>query len=136
MMALGKLSAGLAHELNNPSAAVIRSAQELKKHLSTTPENFKRVIRIQADDEVVDNVNDWLNSKIKESIASTLTLMQKTAWEDELTTWLEDAGFEDPYEFSETFVDFNISAKDLELVKSWLRPIDLAPAPEFRENVE
>ncbi len=29
MMALGKLSAGLAHELNNPSAAVIRSAQEL-----------------------------------------------------------------------------------------------------------
>src|SRR5262249_149431 len=48
MMALGKLSAGLAHELNNPSAAIVRSAQELKKALATAPKKFKRVIKIQA----------------------------------------------------------------------------------------
>ena len=32
MISLGKLSAGLAHELNNPAAAVVRSASALKKH--------------------------------------------------------------------------------------------------------
>ena len=33
MMSLGKLSAGLAHELNNPSAAVVSCAQALRFHL-------------------------------------------------------------------------------------------------------
>jgi CRP-like cAMP-binding protein len=33
MAALGKLSAGLAHELNNPASAIVRSSLELKKHL-------------------------------------------------------------------------------------------------------
>jgi CRP-like cAMP-binding protein len=31
MMALGKLSAGLAHELNNPASAIVRSSKELQK---------------------------------------------------------------------------------------------------------
>ena len=40
MMALGKLSAGLAHEMNNPASAIVRSAVELKKQLHQTPERF------------------------------------------------------------------------------------------------
>ncbi len=38
MMALGKLSAGLAHELNNPVSAISRSALELQKQMHHTPE--------------------------------------------------------------------------------------------------
>jgi signal transduction histidine kinase len=127
MMALGKLSAGLAHELNNPSAAVVRSAQALKKHLSSTPENFKRVIKIQANDDLVDNVNEWVFSKIKGHTGTSLSLLQKTALEDELTDWLEAEGFENPYELTETLTDFNISTDELDRVKSWLRPEDVAP---------
>ena len=41
MISLGKLSAGLAHELNNPAAAVVRSASALKKHLGFVPEKFQ-----------------------------------------------------------------------------------------------
>ena len=37
MISLGKLSAGLAHELNNPAAAVVRSASVLKEHLGFVP---------------------------------------------------------------------------------------------------
>ena len=37
IMALGKLSASLAHELNNPSSAVVRSAQILSCLLYTSP---------------------------------------------------------------------------------------------------
>ena len=36
MMSLGKLSAGLAHELNNPASAMARSAKELKKTSGST----------------------------------------------------------------------------------------------------
>jgi len=47
LMSLGKLSAGLAHELNNPAAAVVRSAESLTKHLKSQPEKFKKVMEME-----------------------------------------------------------------------------------------
>ncbi len=127
MMALGKLSAGLAHELNNPSAAVIRSANELKRHLSTVPESFKRVIKIRATDEIVDKVNDLVFSKLKGHGEKVISMMEKSSLEDELNDWLAENDIHDVYEIVETFVEFGMSVKDLENVKSWLRPEDLLP---------
>lgn len=127
MMALGKLSAGLAHELNNPSAAVVRSAHELKKHLSNIPENFKRVIQIRATEEVVDNVNRFVVSKIGNSGKNPLSMLAKTALEDELTEWLEANEMADAYEMTEVLAEFDVHPQDLEKVKSWLRPEDKQP---------
>lgn len=127
MMALGKLSAGLAHELNNPSAAVVRNANELKRHLSHIPENFKRVIKIRTTDEVVEKVNDFVFSKISLAGKSSLSLTQKTALEDELNEWLEQNEIENAYEMTELFAEFRILPGDLEEVKSWLRPEDNGP---------
>ncbi|MEL6845240.1 MAG: Crp/Fnr family transcriptional regulator, partial [Bacteroidota bacterium] len=58
LMALGKLSAGLAHELNNPAAAVVRSSQELKTHLAYQPNRFKDVMLLKIDPELVDKINN------------------------------------------------------------------------------
>jgi signal transduction histidine kinase len=126
-MALGKLSAGLAHELNNPSAAVIRSASELKRHLSSVPENFKRVIKIKASDEIVDKVNDLVFSKLDHHGKVLPSLMQKTALEDELNDWLTENNIRQVYEMVETFAEFGMTIDDLEHVKTWLRPEDLLP---------
>ncbi|HWA32574.1 MAG TPA: hypothetical protein VG737_00520, partial [Cyclobacteriaceae bacterium] len=127
MMALGKLSAGLAHELNNPSAAVVRSASELKRHLSSVPESFKRVIKIRATDEIVDKVNDMVFSKLDLHGKTALSLMQKTALEDEVNEWLDSNGIRDMYEMVETFAEFGVSVDDLDTIKSWLREEDLLP---------
>jgi len=124
MMALGKLSAGLAHELNNPSAAVVRSAHELKKHLSNIPDNFKRVIKIRASDDAVDKVNDLVFSKIAAYGKTPLSLLQKTALEDGLTEWLEENEIDNGYEMAEIFAEFGMKTDDLDEVKSWLRPED------------
>src|SRR3569623_1184583 len=56
MMALGKLSAGLAHELNNPASAIVRDSESLLKHLQLEPESFKSVIAIRMEPEHVDVV--------------------------------------------------------------------------------
>jgi signal transduction histidine kinase len=127
MMALGKLSAGLAHELNNPSAAVVRSAQELKKHLSNIPDNFKRVIKIRASDDAVDKVNDLVFSKIAAYGKTPLSLLQKTALEDGLTEWLEENEIDNGYEMAEIFAEFGMKTDDLDEVKLWLRPEDKLP---------
>jgi signal transduction histidine kinase len=127
MMALGKLSAGLAHELNNPSAAVVRSAHELKRHLSNIPDNFKRVINIRATEETVDKVNDLVFSKIASFGKAPLSLMQKTELEDDLNEWLEKNEIDNAFEIVEMFAEFGMKPEDLEEVKTWLRPEDKAP---------
>ncbi|MEM6830542.1 MAG: HAMP domain-containing sensor histidine kinase [Bacteroidota bacterium] len=129
MMALGKLSAGLSHELNNPSAAVVRSARALKKHLGLLPDKFKRVIKIRMDDAQVDAVNDLLFSKISSS--QTLSLMEKTELEEEVAEWLEDIGIEDGYELAENFVDFQLTTEDLEAIKTMVSDEDLPPVLEW-----
>ncbi len=134
MMALGKLSAGLAHELNNPSAAVIRSAQELKKHLGFLPEDFKRVIQIKISEEEVDIINSMLFSKIQSGI-SEQSMMDKASLEDDIVDWLEENGMEECYEIGETFADFDLNLDDLDMVKDTLREEDLAPVVNWLSQV-
>lgn len=127
MMALGKLSAGLAHELNNPSAAVVRSAQELKRHLSNVPENFKRVIKIKATEEIVDRVNSLVFDKINSYGNIALSLMQRSEREDELGDWLEANEISNGFEMTETLAEFGVQTEDLDELKSWLRTEDMLP---------
>jgi signal transduction histidine kinase len=125
MMALGKLSAGLAHELNNPSAAIVRSAQELKKHLRNLPDKFKSVIKIRTTEEVVEQVNKFVFTKIADAaIQPHLSLMEKTEREDSLIEWLETIGIADGYDLAGIFVDFNLSTNDLDALNTVLRPED------------
>ncbi len=125
MMALGKLSAGLAHELNNPSAAIVRCAQELKKHLGNVPEKFKRVINIRATEDIVDQVNKFVDDKITEAVnQKPLSLMEKSEREDELADWLQNIGLDDAYDMASIFVEFFIETTDLDELNKILRAED------------
>lgn len=125
MMSLGKLSAGLAHELNNPSAAVVRGARELKKHLQNLPERFKSVIRIKATDKDVDEVNNLLFRKLSPTASKKLSLAEKMRYEDELSAWLDEHGVTESYAMAETLADYTFSVEDLNHLKSFVRGEDL-----------
>ena len=135
MMSLGKLSAGLAHELNNPSSAMARSAQELKKHLGALPEKFKRVISIKMSEDQVDAVNDILFNKIQNPVNQNLSLIEKTSLEDEIAEWLEDCGLDDGYESASTFIDFNLTVDDLEEIADHVPREHIPPVIEWIHNV-
>ncbi|MFT6997395.1 MAG: signal transduction histidine kinase [Cryomorphaceae bacterium] len=113
LISLGKLSAGLAHELNNPASAMVRSSEELVKHLKLLPDGFKQVMKSNLDPDTVDKVNDWLFA-ILENERPSLTLMQRNDREDELSDLLEEYGLEDPYELSEECVDYGLCRDDVE----------------------
>lgn len=116
LMALGKLSAGLAHELNNPASAIVRSSQALKKHLGILPDSFKHVTKIRIDDAQVDQVNNLMKVRIDAYGTLQRTLMERADQEDELTDWLEDNGMEDGTETAENLVEFGFSVEDMEAI--------------------
>ncbi len=116
MMALGKLSAGLAHEMNNPASAIVRSAVELKKQLHQTPERFKQVMNMKVTPEQVDAVNEIMYAKIQQSEKTTLSLMERNSLEDEIADWLEDKNVEDSYDLAETFVAYGLTTQEMEQI--------------------
>lgn len=117
LMALGKLSAGLAHELNNPAAAIVRSAESLEKHLETVPDKLKKVISMEIDDNQIDFVNELVFGKLSKGINKSEAMMARAQREDDLTDWLEDNGYGDCYMLAETLADFHFGVEDLDVLK-------------------
>jgi signal transduction histidine kinase len=130
LLALGKLSAGLAHELNNPSAAVVRSAQALKHHLSSLPRSFKEIIKVQMTDGQVDRVNSILFSALETGIQS-LPILERAKLEDEILDWLEDRNIEDADDLAENFVDFGFTSETLDEIAESVSVQDLVPVMQW-----
>lgn len=128
LMALGKMSAGLAHELNNPAAAMIRSGRELHKHLAQTPERFKQLITMRVDESAVDTVNKVLFERIESrDDATDLNLMEREERNDELLDWLEERGINNGDEITDTLIDWNFREAHLEQIAAALPPEAVGP---------
>jgi len=117
LLALGKLSAGLAHELNNPASAMARSAKTLKEHLKTTPDKFKRVIKVKLSEEIVDVVNDLMYEKLSGGKV-TLTTMQKANIEDDIEDYLEDEDISTDSETIEHLASFGFTVDEVEEIST------------------
>lgn len=117
LMSLGKLSAGLAHELNNPASAMTRSAKDLHKKLHQTPDKFKRVMRLNADDAMVDAVNDVLFAVLETGTKDDLSTLDRNDLEDDITDWLENNGATETEDMTETFTDYNFGIEKMEEIK-------------------
>lgn len=113
MMALGKLSAGLAHELNNPASAIVRDSVSLLEHLKMEPRSFKKVIAIQMTPDQVNAVNNELFRLLEIKERPHLTLKEKTSREEAVVDWLDEHHVENSYDIAETFVDFGFEVNNL-----------------------
>lgn len=113
ILSLGKLSAGLAHELNNPSSAVTRSTRELSKHLNHLPEKFKQLVAKGTSEAQMAAMNDLIYTRMKEGVKS-LSLMERSEKEDELMDWLDEHQIEDSPEIAANLVDFGIGIEEIE----------------------
>ncbi|HEY9259531.1 ATP-binding protein [Chitinophaga sp.] len=89
MMALGKLSAGLAHELNNPVAAITRSATALYDNIRHLPDIFRQMSAICLSEKEAGVLVDQLlqmQAGRPEKAQGMLELSDKTM---ELEDWLD-----------------------------------------------
>ena len=119
LTALGKLSAGLAHELNNPASAMVRSAQKLRQNIHSTPDKFKQVITMRVSEEQTDQINGILFGKIKNRPEDdNRTLLEKESTRDDLVDWLEDNDIPNADEIAETYLEYWFTEDDLDEIHS------------------
>src|SRR5436190_14622503 len=111
--ALGKLSAGIAHELNNPAAAINRISGELNKRLKLNYELTEKLLLRGINAEHVRDIRDVVETKEKAGKVK-LSAMQQIQIEDDIEDWLQNNGFEDSRELAEAFAEVGFSVDDLE----------------------
>jgi signal transduction histidine kinase len=106
LAALGKLSAGLAHELNNPASAVRRSTTGLREALGNLRESNFLLCREELSDEVLAHL-----AEIEKDVAAEMTgspvmdALDRSDREDHITSWLEKRGVSRPWELAPALVE-------------------------------
>ncbi|WP_345955869.1 ATP-binding protein [Mucilaginibacter sp. PAMB04168] len=130
MMALGKLSAGLAHELNNPASSIVRNAALLKQHLKAQPQLFAKLLAVNLDADKVAAVKAEMTRILDSKKDDRLTLRERSRLEGELLDWFEEHEIDDSDEMAENFVEQGFNSADLDAIYRHVTPE--AAAPVFR----
>jgi signal transduction histidine kinase len=94
LAALGTLSAGLAHELNNPAAAARRSAQELADALEVLQHTVTRFVRSGVEREEAEVLVGLHERALAGAATAGRGALDAADREDALTDALDDRGLE------------------------------------------
>ncbi|MGD8321008.1 MAG: ATP-binding protein [Gemmatimonadota bacterium] len=92
MVSLGKLSAGLAHELNNPASAVARSARLLQSSMAEADRAARHLARVGLTPEQLDAVDRVRDACMRRPPTVSLSPLERADREDEIAEWLEAHG--------------------------------------------
>ncbi|HYN06274.1 MAG TPA: ATP-binding protein [Vicinamibacterales bacterium] len=92
MVSLGKLSAGLAHELNNPASAIERNASMLEDRLQDAEQATRALAGSKLTDSQLAALDALLGSCVTVRALAVLSPIQQAEREDAIADWLADHG--------------------------------------------
>ncbi|MGD1920562.1 MAG: ATP-binding protein [Pleurocapsa sp.] len=118
LAALGKLSAGLAHELNNPAAAGKRAAKQLGSAIASLQKNMLSLRGKQFSAHHRQLLRQLQQQAINTISRESLSPLEQSDREDILTDWLESKGLEDAWELAPSLVGAGIEPAQLETLAS------------------
>ena len=121
LLALGRISAGLTHQLNNPAAAIARAAADLRGRIAgmrhklamladgtVTPEVLNALVRLQ----------EAVAEQVAKSTSQHLSAIETADREDAVGDWLEDHGIDGGWDIAPTLVEGSIDTDWLERISA------------------
>jgi signal transduction histidine kinase len=118
LAALGKLAAGLAHELNNPAAAVKRTASsisELRRELRAAYLTLDRLELTREQRTYIAECEDEALKKV-DTPDSPLGSVERSDREQELEEWMEVHGVIEPWKHASALADAGLDINKLEAI--------------------
>ena len=88
MMSLGKLAAGLAHELNNPASVVVRGAKLLLSGLAASDDASRKLGAAGLGTDVLETIDGIHSACRDKTVGSVLSPADQLKREDEIEAWL------------------------------------------------
>ena len=133
LLALGRLSAGLTHQLNNPAAAIARAADELRGRISrmraklamladgtVNPRTLNGLVRLQ----------DAVAEQVAKSASQHLSAIETADREDAIGDWLDDHGIEGGWDIAPTLVEGGIDTDWLERIAAAAEELEASTSLE------
>jgi len=117
LLALGALSAGLTHELNNPAAAAVRANSALRERFT----GMRHKLAMLAHEEIDPRVLELLVDVTEEAVlavadAPELSPMQESEREDEIADWFDEHGVTGGWDIAPVFVSAGTTTPFLDRV--------------------
>ena len=130
LISLGTLAAGLAHELNNPSAAAGRATVQLHQIFQALPSlSIKVYQRKNMTPEQLAYIVELEHNLIKEYTSKSslhLDALTESDKEEQITSWLDTHGVTDSWKLAQTLVSAGLDTVHLDNIRNNL-PSDSLP---------
>ncbi|MEU9365897.1 ATP-binding protein [Streptomyces avermitilis] len=117
LLALGSLSAGLTHELNNPAAAAVRATSALRERVAGMRHKLGAIASGPYRRATLETLVE-LQERTAEQVAKAIPLspLEASDREDALADWLDDHGIAGGWQLAPTFVQGGLDTDWLDQV--------------------
>lgn len=127
LLALGTITAGLTHQLNNPAAATARAVADLREGVG----KMRHKLAMLADGKftpealrVLVSIQDEVAEQVAKSNVEQLTALETTDREEQVGDWLEDHGIAGAWDYAPTFVEAGLDVGWLERIEASIDAVD------------
>ncbi len=129
LLALGSLSAGLTHELNNPAAAAVRATAVLRDRVAGMRSKLALIADGRLDGRRLHGLVEMQEAAVKQAtVAPSLSALETSDAEDELAEWLDERGIVGAWDMAGTLVAGGATVAWLDQITSAVGADNLEPA--------